>query len=81
MVYCTWLSLGNEVPYIRLDNTGLLNHRLLVSKVRTRNLGDLTFLWKKTVLELKDSQTFYDADDIPKWLNWLHSLDNYRNFS
>jgi len=63
-----------------LDKTGLLNRRLLVSKARTRNPGDLTSLWKKTVLELKDSRTFYDADDIPKWLNRLHPLDDYRNF-
>jgi len=80
-VHCIWLSLGNEVLYIRLDKTGLLNHHLLVSKARTRNLGNLTSLWNKTMLELKDSQTFYDANDIPKWLNQLHLLDDYRNFS
>jgi len=79
-VHRTWLSLGNEVPYIRLDKTGLLNRRLLVSKAKTKNLGDLISLWKKTVLELKDSRTFYDADDIPKWLNRLHPLEDYRNF-
>jgi len=79
-VHCTWLSLGNEVLYIRLDKTGLLNCHLLVSKARTRNLGNLTSLWNKTVLELKDSQTFYNANDIPKWLNRLHLLDDYRNF-
>ena len=41
------------LPDIR--KIGILNRRMIVSRKRTRNLFDMTSLWKKTVLEKMDA--------------------------
>jgi hypothetical protein len=43
-----------EIPDIR--KIGILNRRMIVSRKRTRNLFDMTSLWKKTVLAKMDSK-------------------------
>jgi hypothetical protein len=51
------------VPDIRkLD---ILNRRMIVSRKRTRNLFDLTNLWKKIVLSNMEQQVLQDNHDLP----------------
>jgi hypothetical protein len=40
---------------LTLTQIGILNRRMIVSRKRTRNLFDMTSLWKKTVLAAMDS--------------------------
>ncbi|SJL12000.1 uncharacterized protein ARMOST_21447 [Armillaria ostoyae] len=49
-----------EIPDIR--KIGILNRRMIVSKKRTRNLFDLTNLWKRTVL-LRLDEDVLDQDN------------------
>ncbi|KAF7768399.1 hypothetical protein Agabi119p4_7642 [Agaricus bisporus var. burnettii] len=46
---------GNAGPYVRLDKTSLLGKKVIVSKKRTKNLFDLTTMWKHNVLEITDA--------------------------
>jgi hypothetical protein len=58
------------MPDVRL--VGFHNKRVLVSRKRTRNLFDLTSLWKKTVLTSIDQ----DASNPMEQTIALHGLDS-----
>ena len=48
---CSQIVLnGRSILYPDIRKLGILNRRMIVSRKRTRNLFDLTSLWKKTVL-------------------------------
>ena len=51
-----WVGEGLYDQYLRLDKLGLLDRRVLVAKKRTRQLIDLTALWRRVVLENRDHQ-------------------------
>ena len=51
-----WIGEGLYSQYLRLDKLGLLDRRVLVAKKRTRQLIDLTALWRRVVLENRDHQ-------------------------
>ncbi len=49
-----------------ITKTGISNRRMIVSRKRTRNLFDLTSLWKKTVLAKMEEQVLdEDHNDAP----------------
>ena len=50
---------GNRYPVPDIRKLDILNRRMIVSRKRTRNLFDLTSLWKKTVLHKYEN----DASD------------------
>ena len=52
-----------NIPDIRKIN--ILNRRMIVSRKRTRNLFDLTNLWKKIVLSNMDEEVLQDNMDVP----------------
>ena len=51
-----WIGEGLYGQYLWLDKLGLLDQRVLVTKKRTRQLIDLTALWRRVVLENRDHQ-------------------------
>ncbi|TFK17790.1 hypothetical protein FA15DRAFT_661187 [Coprinopsis marcescibilis] len=76
----------NYAPIPDISKTRILNSRLLVSKKRTRNLLDLTSLWKKTVIAKMDIDVLERDPDVvmasPKQLGPLdlgESDDDYES--
>lgn len=67
-------SSGEEffVPDIR--KIGILNRRMIVSRKRTRNLFDLTSLWKKTVLTHLDEDAL-DPQPVEEVLEPIEPID------
>ncbi|KAF7771867.1 hypothetical protein Agabi119p4_6178 [Agaricus bisporus var. burnettii] len=53
-VHFDWIGTGLHGAFLRLDTLGLLDRRFIVSKKRTKQLYDLTSMWRKTVLERRD---------------------------
>ena len=54
-------------PMPDIRKLDILNRRMIVSRKRTRNLFDLTSLWKKTVLQtLDDDALSHDTNDVPE---------------
>lgn len=55
-VHSDYLDKGLSGHFLRLDKLGLLDRRFIVSKKRTKQLIDLTAMWRRTVLERRDRQ-------------------------
>ncbi|KIK76103.1 hypothetical protein PAXRUDRAFT_18445 [Paxillus rubicundulus Ve08.2h10] len=56
---------GKEEEFFKLDicKTNIFNRKWIVSRKRTRNLFDLTNLWKKIALEKLDEQVVANIID------------------
>jgi len=66
-----WVGEGLYGQYLRLDKLGLLDWRVLVAKKRTRQLIDLTALWRRVVLENRDHQVVKQMEARqPSTLDW-----------
>ena len=66
-----WISEGLYGQYLRLDKLGLLDRRVLVAKKRTRQLIDLTALWRRVILENRDHQVVKQMEaQQPSTLDW-----------
>jgi len=66
-----WVEEGLFGQYLRLDKLGLLDRRVLVSKKKTRQLIDLTSLWRRVVLEGRDHQVVKQLEGLqPSTLDW-----------
>jgi hypothetical protein len=70
---------GDEVSVPDVSKIGIFNRRWITSRKRTRNLFDLTNLWKKTVLETLDARVldhqFIDLELDEPLLPTTHQLD------
>lgn len=51
-------------PILDIRRSNILNRRLITSRKRTRNLMDITSLWKRTVLENLDELVLDDVNDV-----------------
>ena len=66
-----WIGEGLYGQYLRLDKLSLLDWRVLVAKKRTRQLIDLTALWRRVVLENRDHQVVKQMEaQQPSTLDW-----------
>ena len=80
-----WTDDATNVPMPDLTKLGFLDRRFIVSRKRTRNLFDLTSLWKKTVLSrmeeaLSDSMDVDEQGDEDVVMeNTTHSSDDEEN--
>jgi hypothetical protein len=58
------VALDNVVQIPDIRKLDILNRRMIVSRKRTRNLFDLTTLWKKLVLSNMEQQVLPDNYDL-----------------
>ena len=66
-----WVENGLFGQYLHLDKLGLLDQWVLVLKKRTRQLIDLTSLWRRVVLEERDYQVVKQLEGLqPSTLDW-----------
>jgi len=66
-----WVEDGLFGQYLCLDKLGLLDQRVLVSKKRTRQLINLTSLWRRVILEGRDHQVVKQLEGLqPSILDW-----------
>jgi len=66
-----WVGEGLYGQYLQLDKLSLLDWQVLVTKKRTRQLINLTTLWRWVVLENRDHQVVKQMEvQQPFTLDW-----------